>query len=59
LKVLIPIVDMLPGIPRLAKIQLSDALTLLFWSGGVRRTARIVGEGIVFRGRLWAGRGNP
>jgi glycosyltransferase involved in cell wall biosynthesis len=56
LKALLPIVDALPVIPRLTKIQLSEALTLLFWSGGVRRTARIVGEGIAFRARLLGGR---
>jgi glycosyltransferase involved in cell wall biosynthesis len=57
LKTLLPFVDALPGIPRLTKIQLSEALTLLFWSGGARRTTRIVAEGIAFRARLLARRG--
>lgn len=52
LKALIPLVDRLPGMPRLKKMQLSEALTLLFWSGGIRRTARIVAQGVVFRLRL-------
>jgi hypothetical protein len=33
-------------------MQLSEALTLLFWSGGPRRTAQIVLEGVRFRLRL-------
>jgi hypothetical protein len=52
LKVLLPVVDRLPFISRLLKVQLCDVLTLLFWTGGVRRTARIVAQGIVFRARL-------
>lgn len=52
LKALIPLLDRLPGIPRLRKIQLSEALTLLFWSGGPRRTTRIVAEGVLFRARV-------
>jgi glycosyltransferase involved in cell wall biosynthesis len=52
LKRLIPLVDSLPGVPRLKKQQLAEALTLLFWSGGPRRTLRIVAEGIAFRARL-------
>lgn len=55
LKVLIPLVERLPRVPRLTKIQLSEALTLLFWSAGVRRTARIVAQGAAFRIRLRAG----
>jgi glycosyltransferase involved in cell wall biosynthesis len=52
LKILLPAVDRLPMVPRLKKMQLSEALTLLFWSGGPRRTARIVLEGVRFRTRL-------
>lgn len=52
LKVLLPLLDALPGIPRLKKMQLSEALTLLFWSGGLGRTARIVTQGIAFRARV-------
>lgn len=52
LKILQPIVDGLPVVPRLKKMQLSEALTLLFWSGGPRRTAQIVLEGVRFRMRL-------
>ncbi len=59
LKVLIPLVDSLPGLPRLKKIQLSEALTLLFWSGGVRRTLRIIIQGIGFRARVLNLRQSP
>lgn len=52
LKVLLPLVDRLPAVPRLKKMQICEALTLLFWSGGVRRTADIVFEGVRFRLRL-------
>ena len=52
LKILQPVVDGLPLVPRLKKMQLSEALTLLFWSGGPRRTAQIVLEGVRFRMRL-------
>jgi len=52
LKILQPLVDVLPLVPRLKKMQLSEALTLLFWSGGPRRTAQIVLEGVRFRLRL-------
>jgi glycosyltransferase involved in cell wall biosynthesis len=54
LKVLLPIVDRLPAVPRLKKMQLSEALTLLFWSAGPRRTARIVTQGVLFRVRVVA-----
>lgn len=53
LKVLIPLIDAIPGLPRLKKIQLSEALTLLFWSGGVRRTLSIVAQGLAFRLQLF------
>jgi glycosyltransferase involved in cell wall biosynthesis len=52
LKILQPVVDGLPWVPRLKKMQLSEALTLLFWSGGPRRTAQIVLEGVRFRVRV-------
>jgi hypothetical protein len=56
LKILIPIVDRLPFVSRLAKVQLCDALSLLFWRAGVRRTVAIVFQGVVFRRRVLAGR---
>jgi glycosyltransferase involved in cell wall biosynthesis len=52
LKVLLPLVDRLPFLSRLLKVQLSELVTLLFWSAGPRRTARIVLQGIAFRRRL-------
>jgi glycosyltransferase involved in cell wall biosynthesis len=58
LKVLFPLVDRLPFVSRLVKVQLCDALTLLFWSAGPRRTAKIVFQGLLFRGRLLRRREN-
>jgi glycosyltransferase involved in cell wall biosynthesis len=52
LKFLLPLVDRLPFTSRLVKVQLCDALTLLFWSGGMRRTVRILAHGVLFRVRL-------
>ena len=52
LKVLLPMVDRLPFLSRLVKVQLCDALTLLFWSGGLQRTARIIAQGLVYRWHL-------
>lgn len=56
LKVALPMVDRLPFVSRLLKVQISDALTLLFWSAGLGRTIRIVSQGILFRTRLGAPR---
>jgi glycosyltransferase involved in cell wall biosynthesis len=56
LKVLVPLVDVLPGLSRQKKIQLTDALTLVFWSGGPRRATQIFAEGVRFRLRLRGGR---
>jgi hypothetical protein len=55
LKVVVPLVDALPGMPRLKKMQLTEALTLLCWSGGFRTTARIVAQGVLFRFRVRRG----
>jgi glycosyltransferase involved in cell wall biosynthesis len=55
LKILIPLVDKLPKVPRLKKMQITEALVLLFWSGGLRRTAQIVLEGVRFRVRVHSG----
>ncbi len=52
LKLLLPLVDHLPFASRLLKVQLSELLTLLFWSAGLRRTFRIVLQGLLFRLRL-------
>ena len=51
-KLLLPLVDRLPFASRLLKVQLTELVTLLFWAGGLRRTARIVGQGILFRARV-------
>lgn len=55
-KVLVRVIDQLPVLPRLTKTQLSEAVALVFWSAGLRRTAQIVIEGIRFRAGLLAGR---
>jgi glycosyltransferase involved in cell wall biosynthesis len=52
LKTLLPLLDRVPGLPRLRKIQLFEALTLVCWSGGPRRTTRILAEGVAFRVRV-------
>jgi len=52
LKLLVPLIEALPGVPRLKKMQLSEALTLLFWSAGPSRTFKIVAQGVAFRMRL-------
>jgi len=51
-KLLLPIIDAFPGLPRLTKTQLSEAVTLLFWSAGLRRTGQIVIQGVLFRAQL-------
>lgn len=52
LKMLVPLIDRLPRLSRIKKIQLSEMLTLLLWSAGPWRTARIIGQGMAFRIRL-------
>jgi glycosyltransferase involved in cell wall biosynthesis len=51
-KLLLPLIHRLPGMSRLLKVQLSEFVTLLLWTAGPRRTARIVLQGILFRWRL-------
>jgi glycosyltransferase involved in cell wall biosynthesis len=53
-KVLLPAIDRLPFVSRLLKVQLCELVTLLFWSAGPRRTARIVTQGVLFRARVVA-----
>jgi glycosyltransferase involved in cell wall biosynthesis len=54
-RLLIPAIDRLP-FSRLVKVQLCELVTLLFWSGGLRRTLRIVSQGVAFRrrARTWS-----
>ena len=49
LKILLPLVDRLPRVPRLQKVWLSQLLTHLFWNGGLRITVRILRQGIAIR----------
>jgi glycosyltransferase involved in cell wall biosynthesis len=53
LKALFPVVDCLPFVSRLLKVQLCDALSLLFWRGGVLKTGLILAQGMLFRARLF------
>jgi glycosyltransferase involved in cell wall biosynthesis len=52
LKLLFPVVDVLPFIPRLVKVQLCDALSLLFWRARPTQSARIFAQGLLFRARV-------
>jgi glycosyltransferase involved in cell wall biosynthesis len=52
LKLSVRIIDRLPFVSRLVKVQLCELLTLLFWSAGLRATTRIVVQGLLFRARL-------
>lgn len=49
LKLMVPVVDALPWVPRLAKIQLCELFTHLFWNGGVRMTVPMVRQAIAVR----------
>lgn len=49
LKLTVPVVDALPWVPRLAKIQLCELLTHLFWNGGLRTTATMLRQAIALR----------
>ena len=52
LKISVALVDHLPFLSRLVKVQLCDALSLLFWRAGVRKTIPILLQGVLFRVRL-------
>jgi glycosyltransferase involved in cell wall biosynthesis len=51
LKVLLPLVDRIPGLSPLKKLWLGQLLTHLFWNGGVRLTTAIVAQAISIRRR--------
>jgi len=51
-KILLPAIDRLPFVSRLLKVQLCELVTLLFWSGNARLTARILVQGVAFRARV-------
>jgi glycosyltransferase involved in cell wall biosynthesis len=51
LKILLPLVDRLPLVPRLQKVWLSQLLTHLFWNGGLRVALRILRQGVAIRFR--------
>jgi glycosyltransferase involved in cell wall biosynthesis len=51
MKLLLPLIDRLPFVSRLLKVQLCDLVTFVFWSAGPARTSRIVLQGVLFRTR--------
>lgn len=59
LKVIVPLVDRFPLFSRLLKVQLCDALSLLFWRAGIRGTVRILLQGALFRLRLLRAKPRP
>jgi len=48
-KLLVPLIEATPGLPRLVRIQLCELVTRLFWGGGVRSTATMLWQGIRWR----------
>jgi glycosyltransferase involved in cell wall biosynthesis len=56
LRLLFPVVDRLPFVSRLVKVQVCDALSLVFWRAGLRVTARILVQGLIFRAHVLRGR---
>lgn len=54
LKTLVPLVDSVPGIPRLTKIHACELLARLLWAGGVRGTMPMIIQASRIRlRRLW------
>src|SRR6266511_1379632 len=51
LKVLLPLVDRLPGLSALTKLWVVQLLTHLFWNGGIRLTSRIAVQALTARAR--------
>src|SRR5262249_37369639 len=49
LKVSVPVIEALPRVPRLARIQLCELVTRLFWNGGARATAVMLRQAIAWR----------
>lgn len=49
LKLVVPLVDVIPGVPRLARIQLAELCARLLWSGGVRATAVMLRQAFAWR----------
>jgi len=51
LKLLLPVVDWLPYVPRLQKVWLTQLATYMFWTAGPRFTLRLLREGLAIRVR--------
>jgi glycosyltransferase involved in cell wall biosynthesis len=51
LKLAVTGIDALPWIPRLARINLSELFTRLFWNGGIRMTSRMAAQAIAIRAK--------
>jgi glycosyltransferase involved in cell wall biosynthesis len=56
LKLAVPAIDVLPGIPRLVKIQLCELFTHLFWNGGLQMTSTMARQAAALRLRRRFGR---
>jgi GT2 family glycosyltransferase len=54
-KLAVPIIEELPGLSRLRRIQLCELVTRLFWSGGLRATTTMASQAAVWRLRAWRG----
>jgi glycosyltransferase involved in cell wall biosynthesis len=48
-KLVVPLIEALPRVPRLARIQLCELVTHLFWNGGTRATAVMVRQAVAWR----------
>lgn len=49
LNVLVPLIEAVPGVPRLSRIQLCEFVTRLFWGGGIRATAAMLRQAVRWR----------
>jgi glycosyltransferase involved in cell wall biosynthesis len=48
-KLAVPLIEALPFIPRLARIQLCELVTHLFWNGGIRATVPMLRQAVAWR----------
>jgi glycosyltransferase involved in cell wall biosynthesis len=49
LKILVPMTEVVPGLPRLTRINLCELFTRLLWGGGLRATVRMVRQAVSIR----------
>jgi hypothetical protein len=48
-KLVVPLIEALPRVPRLSRIQLCELVTHLFWNGGTRATAVMLRQAVAWR----------